>query len=72
MEYFSLPYDFMSKHENGATGLLRPHSGFIAFSVSGQNSLYSLSSFYTIQEHDFCAKCQYEKMAQYDRILIPK
>ena len=54
-EYFSLPYDFTSEHENGATGLVRPHSGTVSFSVSGQKSL---SSFYTIQEYNFCAKCQ--------------
>ena len=28
-EYFSLPYDFTSWHENGATGLVRPLSGII-------------------------------------------
>ena len=26
-EYFSLPYDLTSEHENGDTGLVRPHSG---------------------------------------------
>ena len=26
-EYFSLPYDFTSEHENGVTGLVRPLSG---------------------------------------------
>ena len=57
------------EHKNGSTGLLRPHSGPIAFSVSGQNGL---SSFYTIQEHNFCAKRQYANMARYDRILTPK
>ena len=54
-EYFSFPYDFTSEHKNGATGLLRPHSGITAFSVFGQNSL---SSFYTSQEYNFCAKYQ--------------
>ena len=54
-EYFSLPYGFTSWHENGTTGLVRPLSGTVAFSVSGQNSL---SSFYTRQEYNFCAKRQ--------------
>ena len=45
-------------------------SGFIvAFSASGQNSP---SSFYTIQEYNFCAKCQQTNMAQYDIILTSK
>lgn len=56
MEYFSLPYDLTFEPKNGATGLVRPHSGIIAFSASGQNGLLS---FYTIQEDNFCAKCQY-------------
>ena len=68
-EYFSLPYDFTSEHENGATGLLRPHSGIVAFSASGQNSS---SSFYTIQEYNFCAKRQYTNAARYDIILTSK
>ena len=54
-EYFSLPYDFTSEHKNGAMGLVEPHSGIAAFSVSGQNRS---SSFYTSQEDNFCAKRQ--------------
>ena len=30
-EYFSLPYDFTSEYEGGATGLLRPLSGIYCF-----------------------------------------
>nr|DAM83565.1 MAG TPA: hypothetical protein [Caudoviricetes sp.] len=30
-EYFYLPYDFTSRPENGATGLLEAHSGIVAF-----------------------------------------
>ena len=29
MEYFSLPYDFTSKHKNGLKRLWEPHSGII-------------------------------------------
>ena len=54
-EYFSLPYDFTSWPKNRLKRIWAPLSGFIDFSVSGQNSL---SSFYTSQEYNFCAKRQ--------------
>ena len=51
MEYFSLPYDFTSWHENGATGLLEPFSGFIAFSRCPAIIYYNIYNIHFVNLH---------------------
>ena len=65
-EYFSLPYDFTSWPKNRFTGLVRPHSGIVAFHYLDRIAHRHFIQFKNI---NFVQNVNRQNTARYDIIL---